>query len=210
MTEQLGMIHRFVKGSRPDTLLLLHGTGGDEDDLLALGRDLDAEANLLSPRGNVLENGMPRFFRRLDVGVFDLEDLVARTHELARFVSDAASAYRLDPSRVTAIGYSNGANIAASLLLLRPDLLSSAALLHAMVPFEPEDLPNLDGTAVLLTAGRRDAMVPVEQTKRLSQMLTDAGADVTLEWQPGGHELTQAEFEALAGWLQHRLKGAAT
>ncbi len=210
MTEELGLFHRFVKGSRPDTLLLLHGTGGDEDDLLALGRDLDAEANLLSPRGNVLENGMPRFFRRLSPGVFDLEDLIARTHELARFVGNAAAAYGLDPARITAIGYSNGANIAASLLLLRPDVVASAALLHAMVPFEPEELPNLDGTAVLLTAGRRDPMVPVDDTKRLAQMLTDAGADLTLEWQPGGHELTQAEFEALSGWLQHLLKGAAT
>src|SRR5918999_3807219 len=175
MSEELGMTHRFVKGSRPDTLLLLHGTGGDEDDLLALGRDLDAESNLLSPRGNVLENGMPRFFRRLAPGVFDLEDHFARTHELASFVFNAASTYGFDPDLVTAIGYSNGANIAASLLLLRPDVLASAALLHAMVPFEPEELPSLNGVEVLLTAGRRDPMMPVEGTKRLEQILTDAG-----------------------------------
>lgn len=202
VTEQLGMIHRFVKGNKPETLLLLHGTGGDEDDLLALGRDLDPEANLLSPRGQVLENGMPRFFRRLAMGVFDLEDLAARTHELARFVNDAVATYDLDPSRITAVGYSNGANIAASLLLLHPGLLSSAALLHAMVPFEPEEPPSLEGTDVLLTAGRRDQMVPPDQAKRLAEILEEAGADVTLDWQPGGHELTQAEFEAVRTWLK--------
>jgi len=202
VTEQLGMIHRFVRGSKPDTLLLLHGTGGDEDDLLALGRDLDPDANLLSPRGQVLENGMPRFFRRLALGVFDLEDLAARTHELARFMDDAASAYTLDPSRIKAVGYSNGANIAASLLLLHPGALASAALLHAMVPFEPAKLPELEGTAVLLTAGRRDQMVPPDQAKRLAEILEESGAEVTLEWQPGGHELTQTEFEAVKSWLE--------
>jgi phospholipase/carboxylesterase len=203
------MIHRFVRGSKLDTLLLLHGTGGDEDDLLALGRDLDPEANLLSPRGQVLENGMPRFFRRLALGVFDLEDLAARTHELARFVNDAVETYELDPSGITAVGYSNGANIAASLLLLHPGLLSSAALLHAMVPFEPEEPPALEGTPVLVTAGRRDQMVTPDQAKRLAEILKEAGADVTLEWQPGGHELTQAEFEDLRTWLESHLKGAS-
>lgn len=202
VTEKLGMIHRFVKGSKPDTLLMLHGTGGDEDDLLALGRDLDPEANLLSPRGQVLENGMPRFFRRLAMGVFDLEDLAARTHELAHFVNDAVDTYQLDASRITAVGYSNGANIGASLLLLHPGLLASAALLHAMVPFEPEEPPALEGTPVLVTAGRRDQMVTPEQAKRLAEILEESGADVTLEWQPGGHELTQTEFDDVRTWLK--------
>lgn len=208
MTSSLGMIHRFFKGSKPETLLLLHGTGADENDLLPLGRRLDPEANLLSPRGKVLENGMPRFFRRLAMGVFDLEDLRARTHELAQFVDDAASEYGIDRSRITAVGYSNGANIAASLLLLRPETLASAALLHAMVPFEPEELPDLSGTRVVITAGRRDSMVPPDQSQRLAEILAEAGAEVSLEWQPGGHELTQNELDAVAAWLQPGLKGA--
>lgn len=200
-TGDLGFIHRFIGGSEDLTLLLLHGTGATEDDLLPLGRALAPGANLLSPRGKVLENGMPRFFRRLAMGVFDLEDLERRTEELGGFVERAADHYGLDAGRIVAVGYSNGANIAASLLLRRPGLLAGAALLHVMVPFRPDELPDLSGTRAILTGGRSDPMVPVDETEELARMLGDTGAEVTLELQPGGHELTQAEIDAVRAWL---------
>ncbi|HVF53717.1 MAG TPA: alpha/beta hydrolase [Actinomycetota bacterium] len=205
MTEQdLGFIHRFEQGSGGPTLLLLHGTGGDENDLLPLGRALAEDATLVSPRGKVLEQGMPRFFRRLAMGVFDEVDLKERTHELAAFITDAGKVYGYDPSDVIVVGYSNGANIGASLLLLNPGLIKGSILLHAMVPFALESLPELDGTSVLITGGRRDMMIPGDQTEALAQMLEEAGADVTLEWQPGGHELTHAEVDAARRWLEAR------
>jgi phospholipase/carboxylesterase len=202
MTEA-GFVHRFDPAKEPGapTLILLHGTGGDENDLLPLGRMLDERAALLSPRGKVLENGMPRFFRRLSMGVFDEEDLVNRTHELASFVEEAASEYGLDPKRLFAVGFSNGANIAASLLLLHPELLAGAVLLRAMTPFELETLPDLLGTPVYLAAGRSDQMIPPESTERLAELLRGAGAEVTLDWQPGGHGIGRAEVEAARAWL---------
>ena len=200
----MSFTHRFVPAEGPNapTLLLLHGTGGDENDLLPLGRMLDEQAALLSPRGKVLENGMPRFFRRLAMGVFDQEDLVNRTHELAEFVTASASEYGFDPGRVFAVGFSNGANIAASLLLLHPDLLAGAVLLRAMAPFEPEMPPDLSGTPVYLAAGRSDQMVPPESTERLAELLKAAGAEVTLDWQPGGHGIGRTEIEAARSWLK--------
>ncbi len=202
--EPLSFAHRFVPAEEPNapTLLLLHGTGGDENDLLPLGRMLDEQAALLSPRGKVLENGMPRFFRRLAMGVFDQEDLVNRTHELAEFVTAAASEFGFDPGRVFAVGFSNGANIAASLLLLHPGLLAGAVLLRAMAPFEPEMSPDLSGTPVYLAAGRSDQMVPPENTERLAELLKGAGAEVTLDWQPGGHGIGRTEIEAARSWLK--------
>jgi glyoxalase family protein len=184
-----------------DTLLLLHGTGGDESDLLPLGNLLAPNANLLSLRGKTLEGGMPRFFRRLAEGVFDIPDLIARTHELADFVQSASNAYGFDAGRVIAVGFSNGANITASLLLLRPGVLHSAVLLHAMVPLVPETLPDLAGTRVFLGAGRQDSIAPPDETERLAALLRASGADVTLHWQPGGHGLTREEAQAAAHWL---------
>lgn len=201
MSDAGEFVHRFIPGAGPLTLLLLHGTGGNEDDLLGLGRALDPEAGLLSPRGKVLENGMPRFFRRLAMGVFDVEDLLARTSELAGFVDHSVKAYGLDAGQIVAVGYSNGANIAASLLLRHPEVLSGAALLHAMPPFQPEELPDLTGKPILLTAGRRDTMVPGDQAELLAGMYEKAGAAVTLEWMPGGHELTQQEVQTAEAWL---------
>jgi predicted esterase len=198
--------HRFFP-ARADglpTLLLLHGTGGNEGDLLGLGEYLAPHAARLSPRGKVLENGMPRFFRRLAEGVFDLEDLRRRTEELADFVSTAAAGYRFDPARVVAVGFSNGANIAASLLLLRPKVLSAAILFHAMVPLEPDPLPDLESTPVFLTAGKLDTMIPPAESERLARLLESAGANVTLAWQPGGHNLSRAETEAAKSWLGRR------
>ncbi len=203
-TDEPAFIHCFVPaplGPDADTLLLLHGTGGDENDLLPLGRLLTPNANLLSPRGKTSENGMPRFFRRLAEGIFDIPDLVARTHELADFVESAANVYGFDASRVVAAGFSNGANIAASLLLLRPGVLKAAVLFHAMVPLVPETRPDLTGTRVFLGAGRQDPMAPPDETERLAALLREAGADVTLHWQPGGHGLTREEAQAAAEWL---------
>jgi predicted esterase len=205
--ESLGFVHRFVPAETPDapTLLLLHGTGGDENDLLPVGRMLDERAALLSPRGKVLEYGMPRFFRRLAEGVFDHEDLVNRTHELAEFVERAVDEYGIDRRRLFAVGFSNGANIAASLLLTYPRLLAGAILLRAMVPFESEKAPDLSGTPVYLAAGRSDQMVPPENTERLAQLLREAGADVTLDWQPGGHGIGPEEVQAARNWLEDEI-----
>jgi phospholipase/carboxylesterase len=203
MVKDLGLVHRFVPAEENDrtTLLLLHGTGGDEDDLIPLGRMLRESAALLSPRGKVLEHGSPRFFRRLEEGVFDEEDLVNRTHELAEFVERAISEYDLDPEHIFAVGFSNGANIAGSLLLLYPGLLAGAVLLRAMVPFEPEETPDLSGTPVYLAAGRSDQIVLPENTERLAELLQEAGAKVELDWQPRGHDLGSDEIKAARHWL---------
>jgi predicted esterase len=170
--------HRFVPGlpAESRTLLLLHGTGGNEDDLIPLGRALLPGAALLSPRGQVLDYGMPRFFRRLAEGVFDEPDLRARTAELAEFVEWAATSYAFDPRRVTAVGFSNGANIASSLLLLRPRVLAGAVLFRAMVPLVPEAPPDLRGVRVLIGSGRNDPLVPVSEVERLAAMLQEGGA----------------------------------
>ena len=203
----LDFVHRYIPpGDRAapaagTTLLLLHGTGGDEEDLIPLGRSLLPGAALLSPRGKVREGGAPRFFRRLAEGVFDLEDLAVRTDELGRFVQGSARTYKLDPARIVAVGFSNGANIAASLLLRRPGTLRGAVLLSPMVPFEPEGTPELTGTAVFVAAGRGDPISPPEQALRLADILREGGADVTLEWHPGGHQVTREVMEAAREWL---------
>jgi glyoxalase family protein len=184
------------------TLLLLHGTGGNEEDLLPLGRMLLPEAGLLSPRGPVLENGMPRFFRRIAEGVFDLEDLARRTADLAEFIRGATARYRLDPGGIVAVGFSNGANIAGSLLLRDPGLLRGAVLLSPMVPFEPDSLPDLSGTAVLIGAGRADPIAPPAQVERLSALLEACGAEVAVEWHPGGHTIAPAVVTAARRWME--------
>lgn len=209
MTEDLGFAHRFEPGATGATLLLLHGTGGDENDLIPLGRALAPGTALLSPRGQVLENGMPRFFRRLAMGVFDVEDLERRTADLARFVEAAAAHYDLDLDRTVAVGYSNGANIGASLLLARPGLVRAAALLHAMVPFRPEEPPDLSGTRVLVTGGMQDPMIPSGQTHELAEMLERYGASVELSFAPGGHELTDVELQKVAAWVRRAVADAA-
>ncbi len=201
--ETLTFAHRWdPRPGSTHTLLLLHGTGATEDDLIPLGDELDRGANLLSPRGPVLEHGMPRFFRRLAEGVFDVEDLKARTHQLADFVHAAAQAYGFDPAGVTAVGFSNGANIAASMLLLRPGTIRRAILLRAMVPLEPEPLPDLRGTAVHLSAGERDPVIPPANSGRLAAMLAEAGAAVDLRWSPVGHQLTREDVDAARAWLR--------
>ncbi len=202
MRPQPDFIHEFVPGSSKRTLLLLHGTGGNERDLIPLGHDLDPSASLLSPRGKVLENGMPRYFRRLAEGVFDLEDLKKRTHELADFVIAAAKHYKIDVKNMVAVGYSNGANIAASTLLLRPEIFPAAVLFRAMVPLVPETQPDLSSVRVWIGAGSIDPIVPASETKQLSELLRDAGADVTIRFFKGGHELTPEDVDVAREWLR--------
>ena len=182
-------------------MLLLHGTGGDERDLIPLGRELDSNAALLSPRGKVLENGMPRFFRRLAEGVFDLEDLKNRTNELADFVAAASQHYGFASDNVTAVGYSNGANIAASLLLLRPDTLSAAILFRAMLPLIPETQVSLSSVRVWIGAGAHDPIVATSETKRLAEFLRHVGAVVTMHYFEAGHELTPADVKSAQRWM---------
>jgi phospholipase/carboxylesterase len=198
----LGFVHRFVPGAADGpVLLLLHGTGGDESDLLPLGELLVPGAPRLSPRGKVLENGMPRFFRRLAEGVFDQEDLHRRAHELADFVDAAGRAYNFGGRKPIAVGFSNGANIAAAMLLLRPGTLGGALLIRAMVPFAPETMPSLHGEPVQVQAGEVDPLVPKPQAEALAELLRDAGANVTLRWIVGGHALTRSDVDAAKEWF---------
>jgi predicted esterase len=191
-------VHRWIpaKAAGEPTLLLLHGTGGNEHDLVQLAEMLRPNAAMLSPRGNVLENGAPRFFRRLAEGVFDIEDLHKRTGELADFVVASSEKYGFALSSVCAVGFSNGANVAASMLLSRPEVLNAAVLYRAMVPFEPETPPVLAGKRVLISAGRSDQMIPRMGTERLAQILVDAGAEVELAWQDASHGLVQGDVTA--------------
>lgn len=200
----LDFTHRFVPataGRSKRTLLLLHGTGGNEDDLIPLGRELDPTAALLSPRGKVLENGMPRFFRRLAEGVFDEEDLVRRARELAEFIRAAAERYEFDLQQLVAVGYSNGANVAAAVLLLRPEVLRVAILFRAMVPLEPSPLPDLSDKRVFISSGQHDPIVPAENVRRLAAMLQAAGAEVSLRFESAGHGLASGDVEAAKNWL---------
>ncbi len=204
MDSELGFIHRFIPAKRAgaNTLLVLHGTGGDEDDMLSLARTIDGEAAILSPRGKVLENGMPRFFRRFAEGVFDVEDLRFRTAELADFVSAASKKYGFDPRSVVGLGYSNGANIGASLLLLRPETLRRAILFRAMLPLRLEKMPDLSGKKVFISAGRFDSMIPREGTVALQKMLEGAGAQVTMNWEDSTHSLISVEVGKAKEWLR--------
>lgn len=201
MGNELDFAYQFVPGSSGRTLLMLHGTGGDEHELLPLGRELDPEANLLSPRGKVLENGSLRFFRRLAEGVFDLEDLQRRTSELADFIRAAAEHYQLAPDKIVAVGYSNGANIAANILLQQPGTLRSAVLLRAMVPSQPEPLPDLTGVRVWIAGGRNDLLIPSKETQRLADLLQKVGANVTLHLVNADHGLTNTELVLAKRWL---------
>lgn len=196
-------VHRFIPGTDPNgpTLLLLHGTGGDENDLIPLGRLLAPGAAMLTLRGNVLENGMPRFFRRFAEGVFDLEDVARRTVQLAEFLEEARAHYALADRPLIAAGFSNGANIASSLLLMRPDALDAAVLFRAMVTVVPDALPRLDDKPVFLSAGRADTMVGIEQPERLAELLGSCGARVTLSWDEAGHMLAVESVRKAREWL---------
>jgi phospholipase/carboxylesterase len=201
MEPALGFVHRYEPAMRDDApaLLLLHGTGGNEDDLLPLGRMIAPGAALLSPRGKVLENGMPRFFRRLREGVFDEEDVRRRALELAAFITAARAAYHL-PAPVAA-GYSNGANIAAALLYLKPEALGGAVLLRAMTPLASGPEAQMDGKPVLILSGDMDPIAPAGNAARLASALEEAGARVTHRTVAAGHELSQADITATRSWL---------
>lgn len=196
------MKHIFQKGTNRNkpTLLMLHGTGGNENDLLPLAGLIDPEASVLSVRGKILENGMPRFFRRLSEGVFDEEDLILRTKELNEFLDEAAEQYDFERSNVVAVGYSNGANIAASLLFHYKDALKGASLHHPMVPRRGIELPDLTGKHVFIAAGTNDPICPAAESEELSSLLQRANANVTLHWENQGHRLTNEEVEAAKRW----------
>lgn len=203
-TADLELVHRFTAGEGRNagtTLLLLHGTGGDENDMVPLGESLLPGAAILSPRGAVRERGMPRFFARLAEGVFDLEDLALRTQQLIRFVNGAVEKYELDPARLIAVGFSNGANIAASVLLTGPPVFSHAILFRAMVPFEPKQPAKLGGTPVLLSSGQWDPIATPEQARRLHTLLIAAGAVATINFFNAGHELTRDDVMDAAHWI---------
>lgn len=200
----LGFIHRFEPATAPGRppLLLLHGTGGDENDLIPLAARMAPGSALLSPRGKVREGGMPRFFRRLTEGVFDLDDLKARALELADFVERARAAYALE--KPVAVGFSNGANIATAVMLLQPDLLAGAALMRGTVPFMPDEPVDLGGVPVLILSGAADPLVAADRRAALADLLTRAGANVTAETLDAGHGLTPQDLAHASRWLAER------
>ena len=210
-SNDFGFAHIFInpssKGSNNNdltkkiTLVLLHGTGGNEEDLIFLGKEIEPNAAILSPRGKVLENGMPRFFRRLAEGVFDIEDLKFRTNELADFIQNCSLHYKFDLTKTIAVGFSNGANIAASILLLRPDVIQGAILFRAMVPLIPNSLPDLSNKKILLTAGLHDPIVSKSETENLYRLFQKTNANIMLKWQYSSHNLIQDDLIVAKEWI---------
>lgn len=204
MTDDLGFIHRFVpagEAASGETLIALHGTGGNENDLIGIGQAIAPGAAILSPRGNVSENGAPRFFKRLAEGVFDPKEVRSRAEELARFIRAAIAKYGLDATRLYALGYSNGANIASTVMFIEPDLLQGAMLFRPMLVFEPAERSDLSGVSVFISAGRMDPIVPVSSVERLVELFEASHAEVALKWQLAGHKLASSEVREAAGWL---------
>jgi phospholipase/carboxylesterase len=210
-SNDFGFAHIFINSKSSDnndlakkfTLVLLHGTGGNEEDLIPLGKEIESTASILSPRGKVLENGMPRFFRRLAEGVFDKEDLKFRTHELADFIQKCSLHYKFDLRKTIAIGFSNGANIAASLLLLRPDIFEGAILFRAMIPLVPNPLPDLSNKKILLSAGVNDPIVSRMETESLYRLFQNANTNIVLKWQNSSHNLIQEDIVAARKWISN-------
>lgn len=198
------MKHLFVKGSNSQapTLLLLHGTGGNEQQMLPIAQVISSSSSILSVRGNVLENGMPRFFRRLAEGVFDEEDLIFRTHELNEFLVEASNEYGFNRNNIVAVGYSNGANIAGSLLFHHANSLRGAILHHPMVPRSGIDIPDLHTIPIFIGAGTNDPICSPVETEELDELLSSAGASVTVHWEKFGHQLTASEVDAAAEWFR--------
>ena len=195
----------YVQGTDSSTtLLLLHGTGGNENDLLPLAKIIAPNASVLAVRGNVLENGMPRFFKRLSPGVFDQQDLILRTQELKEFLNFASVKYGFGSNSLVAVGYSNGANIAASLLLSCKGVLKAAILHHPMVPIRDIAPPNLAKVPIFIGAGTNDSICPPQQAEELESMFTNAGADVYVHWENNGHNLTNSEVVAAKAWFDAR------
>lgn len=206
--DSLGFVHRFVPATDPSArgaLLLLHGTGGDENDLISIGNAVAPGLALVSPRGNAIENGAPRFFRRLSEGRFDPAEVRFSALQLAEFIRATVAAYDIDPIKLFALGYSNGANIASSVMFLYPGLLAGAVLLRPMIVLEPEEMHDLTGRTIFIGAGRLDTIVPTDQPERLANMFRKRGASVTLSWQVSGHNLAPADIAAAARWLEVQL-----
>jgi predicted esterase len=204
VTGDIGFVHRFVPAAdkaSAETLIVLHGTGGDENDLIGAGHAIAPGAAILSPRGNVLENGAPRFFKRLAEGVFDPKEVRSRGEELARFIRAAISQYTLNPDRIFAMGYSNGANIASTVMLIDPELLRGAILFRPMPVLETDGRSDLSGRGVLISAGQMDPIVPVKSVVRLVELFEACHAEVTLKWQEAGHNLLPGEVRDAAKWL---------
>lgn len=207
MSKDLGFTHRFVPASDSssgETLLVLHGTGGDENDLIGIGQAIAPGAAIVSPRGNVLENGAPRFFKRLAEGVFDPKEVRTRAAELARFIRAAIVTYRLDSTRVFALGYSNGANIASTVMLVEPGIIQGAILFRPMLVYEPDKKSDLTGSAVFISAGRMDPIVPTASVERLVELFETAHAEVTLKWQLAAHNLVPSEVREASEWFALR------
>lgn len=196
--------YRFEPGTVASAppLLLLHGTGGDENDLIPLAARLSPGSALLSPRGDVNEHGQLRFFRRFAEGVFDLADVARRAHALADFVNAAADRHDIDRSRLIALGLSNGANIAAALLWLRPEILAGAVLFRPMVVLEPERLPDLHHKRVLVSSGSADPIVPADHPARLAERFRQAGAVVDLKIHTASHGLVPGDLAVAAEFLR--------
>lgn len=203
MNDDLGFIHRFIpaEDQSAGTLLVLHGTGGNENDLVGIGQAIAPGVAILSPRGNVLENGAPRFFRRIAEGVFDPKEVRSRGEELARFIRAAVITYRLDPSRIFALGYSNGANIASTVMLIEPGTIQGSILFRPMLVYEPSETSDLSGSSVFMSAGRMDPIVPTTSVEQLAEMFRSANAEVTLKWQLAGHNLVPSEVREASEWF---------
>jgi len=204
MTDDIGFIHRFIPADdkvSAETLIVLHGTGGDENDLIGIGQAIAPGAAILSPRGNVLENGAPRFFKRLAEGVFDPKEVRSRAEELASFIRAAISKYGLNPERIFAMGYSNGANVASTVMLIDSELLRGAILFRPMLVLETDGHSDLSGKGVFISAGKMDPIVPVKSVVRLVELFEASHADVTFKWQQAGHNLLPSEVREAADWL---------
>jgi phospholipase/carboxylesterase len=184
-----------------ETLVVLHGTGGDENDLIGIGQAIAPAAAILSPRGNVLENGAPRFFKRLGEGVFDPKEVRSRAEELANFIRAAISKYKLNPERIFAMGYSNGANIASTVMLIDPGLFRGAILFRPMLVIETDGRSDLSGRGLFISAGQLDPIVPMKSVVRLVELFEASHAEVTLKWQQAGHNLLPSEVREAANWL---------
>lgn len=198
------MKHIFIKGTSDITLLMLHGTGGDENELLPVAKQIDAHANVLCVRGNISEYGMPRFYKRKSINIFDVESLVDETHNLCDFVRESGHTYKFDCKKVVAIGYASGANIAISVLFHYEQAFHKAILFHPMVPLRDVDLPNLQGTKVFIGAGRNDKMMPNHEVEELTQMLESANANVEVFWTDYGHQLSREEISAAKSWYEEK------
>ena len=211
-SNDFGFTHIFISPSTGSnnndltkklTIVLFHGTGGNEEDLIFLGKEIEPNASILSPRGKVLENGMPRFFRRLAEGVFDIEDLKFRTYELADFIRKCSLHYKFNLNQTIAVGFSNGANIGASILLLRSEVLQGAILFRSMVPLVPKILPDLSNKKILLSEGLQDPIVSRTEAENLYRLFQKANANITLKWQSSSHNLIQDDLIIAKEWISN-------